>query len=79
LIRMDLALPGMDGLTLTRRLKAEPVTQALRVVARTAFAMKGDEQRVLATGCDAYLAKPIDARKPPRPVVGWLQPVSVKS
>jgi CheY-like chemotaxis protein len=45
LILMDLALPGMDGLRLTRQLKADPATQAIRIVALTAFAMKGDEQK----------------------------------
>ena len=78
LILMDLALPGMDGLTLTHQLKADPATQAIRIVALTAFAMKGDEQKALAAGCDGYLAKPIDTRKLPGQVAGWLQPSSVK-
>ena len=78
LILMDLALPGMDGLTLTRQLKADPATQAIRIVALTAFAMKGDEQKALGAGYDGYLAKPIDTRKLPGQVAGWLRPSSVK-
>jgi CheY-like chemotaxis protein len=79
LILMDLALPGMDGLRLTRQLKASPATQAIRIVALTAFAMKGDEQKALAAGCDGYLTKPIDTRKLPGQVAGWLRPSGVKS
>lgn len=62
LILMDIALPGMDGLTLTRLLKAEARTRHIRIVALTAFAMKGDEQKALDAGCDGYITKPIDTR-----------------
>ena len=62
LVLTDIALPGMDGLELTRRLKADPRYRHLPVVALTASAMKGDEGRVLAAGCDAYIAKPLDTR-----------------
>lgn len=62
LVLTDIALPGMDGLELTRRLKADPRYRHLPVVALTASAMKGDEARVLDAGCDAYIAKPIDTR-----------------
>jgi CheY-like chemotaxis protein len=62
LVLTDIALPGMDGLELTRRLKADPRYRHLPVVALTASAMKGDEARVLEAGCDAYIAKPIDTR-----------------
>lgn len=65
LILMDIALPGMDGLTLTRQLRADPRFVGIPVVALTAFAMKGDEQRALAAGCDGYIAKPIDTRRFP--------------
>lgn len=63
LILMDMAMPGMDGLTLTQHLKANPGTAAIPVVALTASAMKGDDQRMLAAGCDGYLSKPIDTRR----------------
>jgi CheY-like chemotaxis protein len=62
LVLTDIALPGMDGLALTRRLKADPRYRHLPVVALTASAMKGDERRVLEAGCDAYIAKPLDTR-----------------
>ena len=60
LILMDIQMPEMDGLELTRRLKADPLTQRIVVVAFTAFAMKGDEARMRAAGCDGYVAKPIN-------------------
>lgn len=60
LILMDLQLPGMDGLEFTRRLKADPARRKIRIVALTAYAMKGDRERVLAAGCDGYVAKPVD-------------------
>jgi CheY-like chemotaxis protein len=58
----DIALPRMDGLELTRRLKADPRYRHLPVIALTASAMKGDEARILEAGCDAYIAKPINTR-----------------
>jgi CheY-like chemotaxis protein len=63
LILMDLQLPGMDGLELTRRLKADPGTRHIAVLAVTAYAMKGDAERALAAGCDGYVAKPIEAKR----------------
>jgi len=65
LILMDISLPGMDGLTLTRKLKADDATKRIRIVALTAFAMKGDEQKAFDAGCDGYITKPIDTRKLP--------------
>jgi CheY-like chemotaxis protein len=62
LILMDIQMPGMDGLELTKRLKADPATSDAIVVAVTAYAMKGDEQRALAAGCDGYVTKPVDTR-----------------
>jgi len=59
LILMDIQLPGMDGLTATRLLKGDQHTRSIPVVALTAFAMKGDEQKMLEAGCDGYIAKPI--------------------
>ena len=73
LILMDLQLPGMDGLTLTRRLKADPRTRDIFVLALTAFAMKGDEERALAAGCDGYVAKPIDTRRLPAQISDILE------
>ncbi len=60
LILMDLQLPGVDGLVLTRLLKADPATRAIPIVALTAHAMKGDEEKARGAGCDGYVAKPID-------------------
>ena len=60
LILMDIQLPGMDGLQATALLKADSATKAIPVVALTALAMKGDEERIRAAGCDGYIAKPLD-------------------
>ena len=60
LILMDVQLPGMDGLALTRKLKSDPKRKHIIVIVLTAYAMKGDEQRVVAAGADGYVAKPID-------------------
>src|SRR5687767_6983035 len=60
MILMDIQLPGIDGLELTRRLKADPATRDIRILGLTAYAMRGDEERILAAGCDGYIAKPID-------------------
>ncbi len=62
LLLTDIAMPGMDGLSLTRLLKSDPATRHLPIVALTASAMKGDDARILAAGCDGYVAKPIDTR-----------------
>jgi two-component system cell cycle response regulator DivK len=72
LILMDLQLPGMDGLELTRRLKADPVHRAAIVVAVTASAMRGDEEKAVAAGCQGYVTKPIDTRALPRIVAAYL-------
>lgn len=60
LILMDIQLPDMDGLELTRRLKVDPATSGIVVVAFTAYAMKGDEAKMRAAGCDGYISKPIN-------------------
>ena len=62
LVLLDIQLPGMDGEAALRALRADPSTAALPVVAVTAYAMRGDEERLLAAGFDGYLAKPIDTR-----------------
>jgi two-component system, cell cycle response regulator DivK len=59
LILMDIQLPGMDGLEATALLKGDDVTRAIPVIALTALAMKGDEERIRSAGCDGYIAKPM--------------------
>jgi two-component system cell cycle response regulator DivK len=59
LILMDIQLPGMDGLQATALLKEDPATRDIPVIAVTAMAMKGDEERIRAAGCDGYVAKPM--------------------
>jgi len=72
LILMDLQLPGTDGLELTRRLKADPDTQNIKIIAVTAYAMKGDQDRAFAAGCDDYVTKPIDTRTLPETIARHL-------
>lgn len=62
LVLADVQLPGIDGLELTRRIKQDEATRDITVIALTAFAMKGDEQRAIEAGCDGYITKPIDTR-----------------
>ena len=59
LIVMDIRLPGIDGLEATRRLKSDPSTEGIPIIAVTAHAMPEDEARILAAGCQAYLSKPL--------------------
>ena len=63
LILMDIQLPGMDGLEATTRLKADAATRDIPIIALTALAMKGDEERIRAAGCDGYIAKPLDYKE----------------
>jgi two-component system cell cycle response regulator DivK len=63
LILMDIQLPGMDGLEATAVLKSDDTTRAIPVIALTALAMKGDEERILAAGCDGYIAKPLEYKE----------------
>ena len=72
LILMDIQLPGMDGLTLTRQLKADPTTRDISIIAATAYAMRGDEERARAAGCDGYITKPIDTRQLPADIARFL-------
>ena len=60
LVLMDIQLPGMDGLEATAILKRSAATRSIPVIALTALAMKGDEERIRAAGCDGYIAKPLD-------------------
>jgi two-component system cell cycle response regulator DivK len=59
LVLMDVQLPGMDGLQATALLKGDEATRSIPVIALTALAMKGDEERIRAAGCDGYIAKPM--------------------
>jgi two-component system, cell cycle response regulator DivK len=71
-ILMDIQLPGIDGLELTRRLKADPATRDIVIVAVTAYAMKGDQAKAQAAGCDDYITKPIDTRTLPETIARHL-------
>jgi CheY-like chemotaxis protein len=62
LILADIQLPGMDGLEMTRRIRRNEKLRDITIVALTAFAMKGDEQKAMDAGCDGYITKPIDTR-----------------
>jgi CheY-like chemotaxis protein len=62
LILMDIHLPGMDGLSVVRAMKAEPRTRTVPILALTAHAMRGDKDRFLEAGCDGYISKPIDVK-----------------
>ncbi len=77
LILMDLQLPGMDGLELTRVLKADPAMKSVIVIALTAYAMKGDEERARQAGCDGYISKPVDTRRLAAAVRGFLSGNSI--
>jgi CheY-like chemotaxis protein len=72
LILLDLQLPGIDGWELARRLKADPAQSGVLIVAVTASAMKGDEERAIEAGCDGYITKPIDTRTLPKLVASYL-------
>ena len=73
LILMDIQLPGMDGLELTRRLKADAATSDIVILALTAYAMKGDDLKAREAGCDGYIAKPIDTQTLPGVIAGFLE------
>lgn len=73
LILMDIQLPGMDGLELTKRLKGNPETRDIIILALTAYAMKGDDKKTLDAGCDGYISKPVDTRTLPQVVAEYLK------
>lgn len=75
-ILMDLQLPGIDGLELTRRLKSDPATRDIKIIAVTAYAMKGDQDKALAAGCDDYVTKPIDTRTLPETIARHMRGTS---
>lgn len=75
LILMDIQLPGMDGLEATGILKGDPATHAIPVIALTALAMKGDEQRIRAAGCNGYISKPISYQEFLATIATELEPV----
>jgi CheY-like chemotaxis protein len=77
-ILMDIQLPGIDGLELTRRLKSDPSTQDITILALTAYVMKGDKEKILAAGCDGYIPKPIDTRTLAQLVAEYLYPATSK-
>ncbi len=72
LILMDVGLPGMDGLTAAGILKQDQLTKDIPVIALTSHAMKDDEERIIAAGCDGYITKPIDTREFPKIVAGFI-------
>jgi len=72
-ILMDIQLPGVDGLELTRQLKADPATRDIVIVAVTAYAMKGDQDRAMDAGCDGYVTKPIDTRTLPTLIADFIK------
>jgi two-component system, cell cycle response regulator DivK len=73
LILMDVQLPGMDGSTAMKALKANPSMQRIPIIAMTALAMKGDKERLLAEGFDGYMSKPVAIREIPKMVESYLQ------
>jgi two-component system, cell cycle response regulator len=76
LILMDIGLPGMDGLTLTRQLKADKRLKNVPIVALTASAIQGDQQKALLAGCAGYITKPIDVKQFSQQVAAFLQPAA---
>jgi CheY-like chemotaxis protein len=77
LLLLDIQLPGMDGLALTRLLREDPKHRDRLIIAVTASAMKGDEEKAMKAGCDGYITKPIDTRTLPKVVASYLERASV--
>jgi CheY-like chemotaxis protein len=78
-ILMDIQLPGIDGLELTRRIKGDQRTRDVPVIAVTAFAMTGDDKKATDAGCDGYVTKPIDTQALPGIVAGFIASRAAKS
>ena len=72
LILMDIQLPGLDGLTVTGIIKDNPATANIPIIALTAHAMRGDEDKARQAGCDGYISKPIDTRSLPQTIRDFL-------
>ena len=77
LILMDVGLPGMDGLEATGNLKQDPTTKDIPVIAMTAHAMRGDEEKAVAAGCSGYITKLIDTREFPKAVARFIESAGV--
>jgi CheY-like chemotaxis protein len=73
LILMDMQMPVMDGFAAAALLKADPGTRDIKIICITSFAMKGDKEKILQAGCDAYVAKPINTRELPKLVERYLK------
>lgn len=76
LILMDIQLPDMNGLELTKRIKSDPSHAGILIIAVTAYAMKGDQEKALAAGCDGYQTKPIDTEGLPILIGNLLAPLN---
>jgi CheY-like chemotaxis protein len=79
IVLMDIQLPGEDGLAVTRKIRSDPRMAAVVVVALTAHAMAGDREKILAAGCDGYIAKPVDPQGLPSEVSRYLKQGRLKS
>lgn len=75
IILMDIQLPGVDGLTLTKQIKADATCSVIPIIAVTAHAMKGDEQKILDAGCDGYISKPVNTQELPSIVEKYMNKV----
>ncbi len=73
LIITDIQMPKMDGLEVTRRLRQMPAFSHIPIIAVTAYAMRGDEEKIMEAGCNTYLPKPINTRELPRIIAEMLQ------
>lgn len=77
ILLMDIQLPGMDGITATRLIKQNPQTSHISIIAFTAYAMKGDAEKMKAAGCDGYISKPIEVTTFAQQVRSYLPPKHV--